>query len=537
MKKVFSLIKASMTQGMNLFRINTKSKNKITKVFLPIILSICLMIVPYSYSEMIMEKLAPINMEFVLLTLAVIIISITTLIEGIYKSSSLLFNCKDDNLLFSLPIKKSTVLFIRVFKFYIFELLYNSLMLVPVMFVYARYMKPDIMYYIISLIGLMIFPIIPILLSCIIGTCITFISSRFKGKSYMQTIVTIIVLIGIMYFSYNSENLLTNIAQNAENINDFITKVYFPAGIYIELITNFSVFKLLEFILSNIAIFTIAIMLIGKFYFSINSNTKTVRKNKSNKKYKIKTSRPMNALIKKEFSRFINSTVFITNAGFGLVLFIIGCILITVKFDTVVNMIKISEIDVSVDYIKNCLPVILLAFISFTSFMTSITSSMISLEGKTFNILKSLPVKPYTIIKSKILAALLIMLPCIFIGDLIVFIKFQFNLLSMLLIIIASVLLPLISATIGIIINLKFPKMDAQNDTEVVKQSMSSAISVFIGMALAGTTVFLLFKSLDTNISNNNIMMIFILTYTIIYSVLSIILHKICDKSFNDIIV
>ena len=79
--------------------------------------------------------------------------------------------------------------------------------------------------------------------------------------------------------------------------------------------------------------------------------------------------------------------------------------------------------------------------------------------------------------------------------------------------------------------------MDAQNDTEVVKQSMSSAISVFIGMAIAGITVFLLFKSLDTNISNNNIMMIFILTYTIIYSVLSIILHKICDKCFNDIIV
>ena len=163
--------------------------------------------------------------------------------------------------------------------------------------------------------------------------------------------------------------------------------------------------------------------------------------------------------------------------------------------------------------------------------------SAISLEGKTFNILKSLPVKPYTIIKSKILAALLIMLPCIFIGDLIVFIKFQFNLLSMLLIIIASVLLPLISATIGIIINLKFPKMDAQNDTEVVKQSRSSAIRVFIGMVLAGISVFLLFKLLDTNISNNNIMMIFIFTCTIIYSVLSIILHKICDKCFNDIIV
>ena len=51
--------------------------------------------------------------------------------------------------------------------------------------------------------------------------------------------------------------------------------------------------------------------------------------------------------------------------------------------------------------------------------MKSITSSMISLEGKTFSILKSLPVKPYTIIKSKILTAVLIMIPCILIGDII----------------------------------------------------------------------------------------------------------------------
>ena len=36
------------------------------------------------------------------------------IMEGIYKTSSLLFNCKDDNLLFSLPIKRSEVLLDRI---------------------------------------------------------------------------------------------------------------------------------------------------------------------------------------------------------------------------------------------------------------------------------------------------------------------------------------------------------------------------------------------------------------------------------------
>lgn len=535
MKKIYALIKANMSEGMNLFKVNTKKKNNFTKVLLPFFLTLIIMGAMYSYSYRIMEQLENVNMQFVLLTLFVIITSVLTIIEGIYKSGNLLFNCKDDNLLLSLPIKKSTVLFIRVFKFYVFELLYNSLFLLPAMIVYAISMKPDISYYIVSIIGLLVFPIVPILLSCIIGTIITFIASKFRGKNLVQTLLTVVLLIGIMYFSYNSEGLATNIANNASSINDFITKLYYPAGAYIGLVMNFSALKLLEFILVNLGLFVATILLIGKVYFNINSGVKSVKTNKSNGKYVIKSTSPIKALIKKELSRFINSPVFVTNAGFGLVLYILGCILAVVKFDSIANMFTQYEGGITLDFITNYMPVILFGFICFASFMTSITSSMISLEGKSFNILKSLPIKPYTIIKSKVLTAILIMIPCILIGNLIIFINFRFDILSIILILIASILLPLLSETIGIIVNLKYPRMDAKNDTEVVKQSMSSAISVFIGMALLGITVFLLFKAIEANMANNLIIVTFISVFAVIDAVLSIYLHKTCERIFNNI--
>ena len=532
---MLSLIKANMSEGMNLFRINTKKKNNFTKIILPIILTLVLMGAMYSYSELIMEQLKPVNMQFVLLTLFVIITSALTLIEGIYKSGNLLFNCKDDNLLLSLPIKRGTVLFIRVFKFYVFELLYNSLFLLPAIIVYAINMNPGITYYIVSIIGLLVFPIVPILLSCIIGTFITFIASKFKGKNLVQTILTMSLLIGIMYFSYNSEGLLTNIAKNASNINDFITKLYYPAGAYIELVTKFSALKLIEFVIVNLVLFIITIILIGKVYFNINSGVKTIKTTKSKREYEIKTSSPIKALIKKELGRFISSPVFVTNAGFGLVLYILGCILAVAKFDSIANVFTQAEVAISVEYINNYIPVILFGFICFASFMTSITSSMISLEGKSINILKSLPIKPYTIVNSKVLTAVLIMIPCLLIGDIIVFIKFRFDLLNMVLILIASTLLPLISETIGIIVNLKYPRMDAKNDTEVVKQSMSSAVSVFIGMLLLGITFFLIYKALESNMNNYVLIFIFIVSFAIIYFGLSILLHRTCEKSFNNI--
>ena len=42
----------------------------------------------------------------------------------------------------------------------------------------------------------------------------------------------------------------------------------------------------------------------------------------------------------------------------------------------------------------------------------------------------------------------------------------------------------LFSGLVGLIVNLIYPKLNASNDTEVVKQSMSSMISVFVGMAV-----------------------------------------------------
>ena len=74
-------------------------------------------------AELIIKELLPLRLETTLLSLFIIYTSVMTIIEGIYKSSGLLFNCKDDNLLFSLPINKSTILFIRILKFYLFELL------------------------------------------------------------------------------------------------------------------------------------------------------------------------------------------------------------------------------------------------------------------------------------------------------------------------------------------------------------------------------------------------------------------------------
>ena len=240
-------------------------------------------------------------------------------------------------------------------------------------------------------------------------------------------------------------------------------------------------------------------------------------------------------MIKKEASKFTSSPVFVINAGFGLVLFVVACILICVNIQEILKMFAGYGVGVSAEFIIGNMPVVLFGLVVFASMTSSITSSMISLEGKSFNILKSLPVRPVTIILAKVLTAVFIMVPFILLGDLIMFVNFEFSVWQIVLILVASVIWPLVAEMVGIIVNLKYPKMDAKNDTEVVKQSMSSAVSVFVGIGVVGVMVYLIYMAIKNGFDMTLFIAMGTLFGAVILAGLLIYLKLKGAKEFNSI--
>ena len=333
MKKIYSLIKASMTSDMNIFKINQK-KNK-NSLLLPIVLSLLFMFAIYSNINLIFEKLAPMNLQIIVIPLVIFLNSIMTTIEGIYKTGPLLFNCKDDELLLSLPIKRRTILFIRVFKFYIFELIFNSLFLIPLIIAYINWSKNlELTFFLTSFIMIIMLPIIPITISCIIGVITSSMSSKFKHKNFAQIVFPILIILAVFYLSYNMDSIFEYIAKNATSVNDFLIKLYYPAGVYAKLTTNFNILDLITFILINIIIFIITIFILSKYYFKINSRLKNVSTSKKIKidNLVIKTRKSNTSLIRKELNTFFKTPVFIVNAGFALILYIIAVIGLCIKY-------------------------------------------------------------------------------------------------------------------------------------------------------------------------------------------------------------
>lgn len=170
--------------------------------------------------------------------------------------------------------------------------------------------------------------------------------------------------------------------------------------------------------------------------------------------------------------------------------------------------------------------------ILFTGAFTSITSSSISLEGRTINITKTLPISYKTILNSKILYCFIIELPFFLISELIFIFRFGMSLTYFIQIIALTFVLILISAVIGLLVNLKYPKLNASNDTEVVKQSMSSIISVFIGFGIFILSILAL-GYLGQYIDINILITLHILLLTIITGVLYTVLMRIGPKEYQ----
>ena len=412
--------------------------------------------------------------------------------------------------------------------------------MLPAIIVYAIYEKTNLSFYIISLIMLVLLPIIPTIIACIIGYIIKGLSSRFKTKNIVQIVLTSAMLLLIFYASFNIQGLIANIIQNAKNINEVITKIYYPAGLYINLIQNFNILDLAILLAINIIPAIVFVYVASIFYFKITSklgekgkNTKKSSWEKSvDKTFKVRSQ--LKGLINKEMKRFFSSPVFIINAGFGMVLMVVITIAMSVNFDGMIQtLIQGKNIGIPIDEIKAMMPKIFYGFVVFTSSMTCITASMISLEGKSFNITKSLPVAPEKILLAKILTSNIISIPIILICDIIFFVIFKVVIIDIIFILLASIIMPTFTALIGILMNLKYPKMDATSDTEVVKQSMSSTLSVFIGMFVGMSSIGIMF--LGSKINLNLFIMLELLLFGISIFVLWKILKKYGTQKFKTI--
>lgn len=484
-----------LSGGVQLF--NYQAKTNKNKRIMPLVLGILVGITIFLGANAMMAELAEDDAGTALLSLYTLVTAIIIVMEGSFKASDLLFKPRDNDMLLAMPIKKSTIVFARVIKFYLFEMIYCLIFLLPAIIAYAINTAVEPSYFLVSITMLVLVPIIPVALACIIGLIISAVSGRFKHQTLLQVILSFVAMFLIMGFVLLVNTTADFDGQSMVTISNIVTKFYYPASTFVNLATNFNIWNYSLFVVVNLIVLAFTVFLVSRFCFRIITRA-NVTSRVENTKYNFRKHSQTFAMVKKEITRYFSTPVLLMNTAMGLVFFVIAVGILCFKFDDLaVSLTSSTEnFPLTVGQMRSFMPGVTFAMVAFASLLTCITATMISLEGSAFNMLKTLPISGKKVIMTKVLSAVLLIIPVTFIGCLVMCFRFEFSIPDAILVLIGVIAMPLVTELIGILINLKYPRFNADNDTVVVRQSASVMAATFLGLGMVLVTISLTFVTI-----------------------------------------
>jgi ABC-2 type transport system permease protein len=198
----------------------------------------------------------------------------------------------------------------------------------------------------------------------------------------------------------------------------------------------------------------------------------------------LKQTSLLKSLCVKEFRRYFSSSAYVSNTIIGP---IIAVIMTSSLFFADIDKL-ISEIPFKIN-VFDMFPFVISAIFC----MMSPICVSISMEGKNWWIVKTLPISTKTLLDSKILMNIILYLPFYLIAEILLTIATKPDIFALLWQLLIPIIILIFAFVFSLFINLHFPVFNWESETVAVKQSLSSfigglgcTIAVFIAGLIVG---------------------------------------------------
>jgi ABC-2 type transport system permease protein len=240
-------------------------------------------------------------------------------------------------------------------------------------------------------------------------------------------------------------------------------------------IHNLNILAFAGFVGISLAVLFGFIIVVERIVVKTNQSNQNIRVRKNQTQAVSRQKSVVRNIFNKEVKKFFNTTIYIFNCGFGTIMMLIGGVAILIFKESLITSLEIFE---SANLDLEVLLLVILGFLISTVYTSAIS---LSLEGKNFWILKSLPIKAETVMLSKMLFNLVLTIPFALFALFMSSIAFGFSALNVVLMILFIISFASTFSILGSVINLHFPKFEYINETEVVKQSIGALLGLFSG--------------------------------------------------------
>lgn len=524
MHNFFLLVKNNLIETFaSIGRNTTSKKRKIAYIILYVFLFCYLGGFAGYFAYSIGSAVSSVGMSKLLILLAFVLSNAMLLFITFFSSFGLLFKSKDYELVSALPIKKTTIALSKFFSLLVLCYSYSIVFFLAFIIMYFVFAGFSIITLLISIIGFILLPLFPIFIGATLSLLVNLITTKMKYKNIINIVLLLGLFIGIMFLNQSMNDIIVSVINNSSGTYEILGSIFFPALFITNAAASFNWLHLLWYVLISIVPISILGIIICSKYFKLNNYfSKSARYKET--KYAASSHSTGMALLNKELTRIFSSPMYFLNSCLGPILLLI--VSITTCFGST-NLIGIEGLGTG-------LSLVLLAVPCLSLFMNT-TSVSFSLEGKSFWLLKNLPVSLTQIILMKILAMCVIFVVPGLIGCVILGIALKLSLLEQLIMYILLFLTILLSAVIGIFVGLKHCNLNWTNETMVVKQSYSTLISMLIGLIFGIIPGIIYTSSLLTIMNATWFGLIMIVFYSLAIVIFSFIIKKNAKNIFNNL--
>ncbi len=490
-----SLIKIKLHSFLNVsFSKNKNGSTKKSSIALAIVLYLILGLSFGMVSLSVAMMMAPVAVlmeaEWLYFTIFNMLCFSFVFVFSVFETKSVLFDCKDNELLLSMPINPRDIVLSRLFTVVAINYLETFVLMLPAIIVFACFGGGVNAVIGSSLVSLLI-PLLATAMSVIIGYFVAKLSKRFRNNSALS-VISYLLFFALYFWAYSW--LMSGLETLETDPERFILNLSSTLGIA----KGFGEASLLKPI-PFIAFALLSIIITAAIFYVIVKNyvyiiTKTEKTNKVRYvKRELKAGGAQLALVKKEISKFLSSPNYILNGALGSLMQIVAGVVLLIQLQDKASVSSVIEM-LGFDSLDILLLLCTLGSVFIMS-MNMTSASALSLEGNGLWILSTSPVKPIHILISKLTPHLMVSLPASLITAVLISIAVPSGFWNIVFTFLISICSSLIFAFFGLIMNILMPKFEFDNEAMVIKQSGAVTVTMFssmiFGLLLVGLGLFL----------------------------------------------
>jgi ABC-2 type transport system permease protein len=497
MRKIFTLARTLLKSGGLLNSGKTGSRSK---WLVPILLGFMFIVFAFSVGAMtfgLYEALEQFGNATALLPLAFGATSAVIFFFGIFYVISVMYHADDVPLLLYLPLRPWQILGGKFITLVVYEYIFESFILVPVLAAYAIKAAAGPLFIVYSVLLALAAPVIALSMAAVIIMTIMRFTRFAKNKqafNYVAGILAMLIAVGFNVLIQTSmrnitEEQLAAIATGQSPLVPLVSKIFpgtgFAADALIHSTTFTGLWNLLLFLLCSAAAVAVFLLLGQLLYFKgvagVTESSAKRRAISSEALTKETEGAPVLwSYIKKELRLIVRSPIAF-----------IQCVVVNFIWP-VLLIVMVTAQGSSLDMLKGTVQSLkgetLIAIIAgaaaFIASSNSVTSSSISREGKSLYFMKYIPVSMRSQLYAKTLTGVLLsMIGVVLLCAIAVY--FGAPILMALLGLVLGIPAAAAASFAGILIDAAHPKLDWTNEQQAIKQNMNVLLHMLVGVVFA----------------------------------------------------